>query len=117
MPLQTSRLSAPPPGPAVSCDATPPLSGSLRFVLSRGLLLVFWSFVFWGTLISGVLLWSVVAHGWAASLALLRPRGWEGWANLLLVPFSLVVWCGVAVALAGVSMRPKRGPASHPRPL
>ena len=77
-------------------------------VLTRGLVLVFWSFVFWGTLLSGVLVWNVLTRGWSASVPLLRPQGFEGWVNLLLIPFALSVWCAVGFL---ASLRPRRRPS------
>jgi hypothetical protein len=71
-------------------------------------MLVLWCSVFWGTLLFLVLLWHLVTRGFTGSVPLLRPRSWEGWVNLLLVPFSMSVWFAVAFL---ASLRPRKNPS------
>jgi hypothetical protein len=68
--------------------------------LLRPLVLAFWAFVFWGTLLAFVFLASVLSSGWAPAVASLWPDAEaSAWAylNLGCVGLALVVW-----TLAGV---------------
>ena len=69
----------------------------------RPLLVLFWAFVGWGTLLLAVLAWSVVTNGHGATVAAVTPdaqQGVWGWLNLLAPGFALVVWSVVVAVVA-----------------
>src|SRR5206468_98948 len=74
----------------------------LLYAVVRPLFFIFWSLVVWGTALLFSLAFTVVARGPGTARPLLTPPpngGWTGWLNVLLVPFALVVWTGLGVAL------------------
>lgn len=61
----------------------------------RPLMLVVWLCVFWGTLELAWWTWSLLFHGFAETVARVRPADGDGWpaiANVGLAFLALVVW-------------------------
>jgi len=72
-------------------------------VLTRGLLLLAWCSVLWGTLLCLSLLSGVASDGPAAALARLDPRGRPDlfpWINAACALLAPVAWLGLAVVAA-----------------
>jgi len=71
-------------------------------LLGRPILLVFWSFILWGTLYGLVLIYGAVTEGPSATLrrAMSGQDALAGLANLALAGSAVVVWVGVGIGVA-----------------
>ena len=105
-------------------EVVPPTTRSrirdiLVYGVGRPLLLVFWSFTFWGTLVLAALAYKMASAGPRAALAAARAQvagsaGW-GWATLALASLALLVWILVAGGVVGPRNQRARG-SGAPRP-
>lgn len=73
------------------------------YAVARPLLVLFWAFVAWGTLLLAGLAWSAATKGLTATVAAATPHsqhGIWGWLNLIAPGFALAVWSLWAAAAA-----------------
>lgn len=69
-------------------------------LLLRPLVLAFWAFVLWGTLLAALFGWRMLSAGWAAAVGSLLPEPEaSAWAflNVGSVGLALVVWTAAGV--------------------
>ena len=80
-------------------------------LLGRPILLIFWSFVLWGTLYGLVLIHGAATEGPSATLrrTLSGQDAPAGLANLALACIAALVWAGAGIAFALYRLKGKAG--------
>jgi hypothetical protein len=82
----------------------------------RTLMLIGWTFVFWGTVVAGAMAWRSVEVGDAAAfrMALAGAGGDWGWISLSCAGLAVVVWTAVGVLLVRRGLGAPKAEASWP---